>query len=129
MPRTQLGYLSDGQSRISVVSTSWLNCRKVAGEPSERPYCKMPTASRGCDNSVTISTCPRRYDVCRMVDSNLEVMCLTIIRLHCRTNHCPSNMGSGLELSIISSYTKLHALGVPDLRYHITSSYPVLPAI
>ena len=91
-------------------------------------FCKMPTASRGCDSSVTISKCPWHYDVCRMADSNLEVMCLTRIRLHCRTNRCPSNMGSELELITTPSHTKSHASGALDLRYHIASSYPVLLA-
>ena len=84
----------------------------------------MPTASRGYDSSVTISKYLRRYDVCRMVDSNLEVICLTRIRLHCRTNRCPSNMGSGLELSTTPSHAKSCAPGVPDLRCHIMSSLP-----
>ena len=84
----------------------------------------MPTVSWGCDSSITVSKCPRRYDVCRMVDSDLEVMCLTRIRLHYRTNRCPSNMGSELELNIAP-----HALGgglpqrsaglIPTLRRHV----------
>ena len=87
--------------------------------------CKTPTASWGCDSSVMVSKWPWCYDVCRMVDSNLEVMCLTRIRLHCRTNRCPSNMGSKLELS-----TAPHTLGskllqrsaglIPTLRCHVT---------
>ena len=88
----------------------------------------MLTTSWEGDSSVTISNCLRCYDVCRIVESNLEVMCPTRIRLHYRTNRCPSNMGSRLELSTTPSYTKSHALEVQDLRYHTASSYPVLPA-
>ena len=89
----------------------------------------MPTTSWRGNSSMTISNCPRPYNVYRMVESKLEVICPTRIRLHCRTNCCPSNMGSELELSTTPSYTKLHALGAPDLRYHIASSYPVLLVI
>ena len=73
---------------------------------------------------MTVSKCPQRYDVYRMVDSDLEVMCLTRIRLHCRTNRYSSNMGSELELN-----TAPHALGgglprrsaglIPTLRHHV----------
>ena len=73
---------------------------------------------------MTITKCLWRYDVCRMVGSNLEVIYSTRIRLYCRNNRCPSNMGSELELN-----TALHALGgglpqrsaglIPTLRHHI----------
>ena len=92
-------------------------------------FCKTPTASRGYDSSMTIFKCLQCYDVCRMVDSNLKVICPTRIRLHCRTNRCPSNVGSRLKLSTTPSHTKLYALRVPDLRYYTTSLYLVLLAI
>ena len=81
---------------------------KVSSEIVRMLYkCKTLTASWGCNSSVMISKCLQCYDVCMIVGSNLEVICPTRIRLHCKTNYCSSNMGSGLELSTTSLHTRL----------------------
>ena len=86
--------------------------------------CKMLAASQGYNSSVMITKCLWRYDVCRMVDSNLEIIYSTRIRLHCRTNHYPSNMGSKLELNTapytLSSELLQHlARLIPTLRCYV----------
>ena len=87
---------------------------------------KILAMSWGGNSSVMISKCPWYYDVCRIVDSNLEVMCLTRIRLHYRTNHYSPNIGSKLELNTIPSHTKSCTLEASNLKYHTVLSYSVL---
>ena len=72
-----------------------------------------------------IYNCLWYYNICRVVDSNLEVIYSTRIRLCYKTNYYPSNINSRLRLSIIPFYTKLHALRVMNPRYYIISLYPV----
>ena len=73
---------------------------------------------------MTITKCLRCYDVCKVVGSNLEVICLTKIKLYCRTNRCSSNMGSELELNIaphaLSGELSWHSARlIPTLRCHV----------
>ena len=125
----------DCKYRLHIVQCTTVHCERSNEANSQNIYryrsgkvkqemCKTLTTFWEDDSSVIISKCLRHYDVCRIVDNNLEVMCLTRIKLHCRTNCYLSNMSSRLELNTLPSHTKFRVPGVLNLRCHIVLSFP-----